>query len=259
MKGAGIACMLTLAAVAVSVRAGEPEPRTWNVEGSPREALVYTPPTSDAPAPVVFVFHGHGGNMRQMAKSFACHALWPEALVVYMQGLPTPGQLTDPEGQKAGWQNVPGAQGDRDLKFVDAVMETLRGTARIDGKRVFATGHSNGGAFVYLLWATRPREFCAFAPCAAATSLTARLTPKPMLQVAGEQDKLVKFVWQRRMIDAVRTINRCDANGQPWGTNATLYASAAGAPVVALVHPGGHELPPETAHSVVRFFKSCGR
>jgi len=193
--------------------------------------------------------------MRHMSRAFPVHTLWPEALVVYMQGLPTPGVLLDSEGRSAGWQNVPGAQNDRDIKFVDAVMHTLRTTMRIDGKRVCATGHSNGGAFVYLLWALRPHGFAAFAPCAAATSQLAKLTPKPVLHVAGAEDTLVKFVWQLRTIEAVRRINGCGSMGRSWGTNATYYASNINAPVVALIHPGGHELPPEAAPSIVRFFK----
>ncbi len=241
--------------LAISSLAAAPERREWTVDGVTREALVYVPPQALSNAvPVVFVFHGHGGNMRHMARAFPCHALWPEALVVYMQGVPTPGRLTDPEGKKSGWQNAPGDQGDRDLKFFDAVMESLRTTCKIDGRRVYATGHSNGGGFTYLLWATRAYCFDAFAPCAAVTTQLARLTPKPVLHLAGERDPLVKFVWQQQTLESLRRINRCGA-GQPWGTNATLYASSAGAPVIALIHPGGHELPPEAAPSVVRFFK----
>ena len=83
------------------------------------------------------------------------------------------------------------------------------------------------------------------------------MTPKPVLHVAGEKDTLVKFVWQQRTIEALRKLNRCAAEGSPWGTNATCYASSVKAPVVALIHPGGHEMPPEAAPSIVRFFKTC--
>ena len=236
--------------------AAEPEPREWTVDGVAREALVYVPPQALSNAvPVVFVFHGHGGNMSHMARSFSVHTLWPEALVVYMQGLPTQGRLTDPEGKKPGWQNRSGDQGDRDLKFFDAVLESLRTQYKVDEKQVYATGHSNGGGFTYLLWAARPYAFDAFAPCAALSLHLDRLTPKPVLHVAGEKDGLVKFAWQQRTLEAVRKTNQCGSEGRPWGTNATLYASSVGAPVIALIHPGGHELPPEALPSIVRFFK----
>ena len=67
----------------------------WKVDGVTREALVYVPATAKThPCPVVFAFHGHGGTMRNAANKFACHKFWPEAIVVYMQGLDTPGTLT---------------------------------------------------------------------------------------------------------------------------------------------------------------------
>lgn len=242
--------------VAASVWASEPGRREWVVEGVAREALVCVPEQAKSSAvPVLFAFHGHGGNMRNAARSFGYHALWPEALVVYMQGLPTPGLLTDPEGKKSGWQNMPGAQGDRDLKFFDAVLETLRAEYKVEEKQVFATGHSNGGGFTYLLWAERPHAFAAFAPSAAVTRQLSQLAPKPALHLAGEKDGLVKFEWQRRTIEALRKLNGCAGEGRPWGTNATLYASSAGTPVVALVHPGGHEIPKGASELIVRFFK----
>ena len=69
----------------------------WNVEGVTREALVYVPAAARPPTPVVFAFHGHGGTMKNAAAHFGCHRLWPEAIAVYMQGLNTPGTLTDPK------------------------------------------------------------------------------------------------------------------------------------------------------------------
>ena len=242
--------------LASAAAAAEPVRREWTVDGTNREALVYAPAQAASnPVPVVFVFHGHGGNMGHLSRGFPVHALWPEALVVYMQGLPIPGVLTDPEGKKPGWQNAPGVRGDRDLHFFDAVLETLRTEYKVDEKHVFATGHSNGGGFVYLLWAERPYAFAAFAPCAAATRQLSQLKPRPALHLAGEKDTLVKFEWQQRMIEGLRKINGCSDAGRPWGPNATLYASAGGTPLVALVHPGGHEIPKGAPELIVRFFK----
>ena len=145
--------------------------RTWTVDGVTREALLYTPAKAKTEAtPVVFAFHGHGGSAQQTSRSFGYHTVWPEAVVVYMQGLDTPGQLTDPSGDKAGWQAKIGDQGDRDLKFFDAVLATLRQELKVDDKRLYATGHSNGGGFTYLLWAARGDKFAAFGPCSAVAS-----------------------------------------------------------------------------------------
>jgi polyhydroxybutyrate depolymerase len=243
-----------LLACASAVTAAGLQPLTLTVAGQAREALVYLPPGTNA-APVVFAFHGHGGNARQAARSFGFEKLWPEAAVVYMQGLPTPGRLTDPEGKLNGWQREAGDQDDRDLKFFAALLAELHRRHPLDDRRLYATGHSNGGAFTYLLWASRPAVFAAFAPSAAAFRGAAALKPKPGLHVAGEQDPLVRFAWQQLTMAAVRRANGCDAAGQPWAPGCTLYPSTRGTPFVSFIHPGTHQYPPEAPALIVRFFK----
>jgi polyhydroxybutyrate depolymerase len=228
----------------------------FKVDGVAREALVYVPAMAKASnTPVVFVFHGHGGNARQAVRSFALHRHWPDAISVYLQGLNTPGPLVDPEGKRPAWQNLPGAQGDRDLKFFDAVMARLREDYRVDAKRIYATGHSNGGGFTYLLWAERGDVFAAVAPSAAVAVYVNRLQPKPVMHLAGEKDTLVKFAWQERMMKAERNLNGCSAAGQSWAKLATLYPSRTNTPVVTYIHPGGHEFRPEAPPLIVKFFK----
>jgi len=227
----------------------------WKVDGVTREALVYVPPAAKTvPCPVVFAFHGHGGTMKHAAAKFAYHKHWPEAIAVYMQGLKTPGALTDPEGKRPGWQKAAGDQNDRDLKFFDAVLETLKRDYRVDEKRVYATGHSNGGGFTYLLWSARGDVFAALAPCAAVAKRGMDLKPKPVLHMAGEKDPLVRFEWQKLTMDKLRKLNGCD-KGKPWGERCTLYPSKTGTPMVTYIHPGGHELPNDVPPIIVKFFK----
>ena len=236
--------------------------REWTVDGVGRQALVYVSPQAmTAATPVVFAFHGHSGTMGGAAELYAFHKIWPEALVVYPQGLNTPGVLYDPEGKLPGWQHVVGGQGDRDLRFFDAVLASLRQEYRVDDKRVYATGHSNGGFFIYLLWSARGDQLAAVAPTAAAvvTSL-GKLTPKPVLHLAGQADTGVKFSWQQETMDRLRKLNGCGA-GQPWENEqwCTLYPSKLGAPVVTCIHPGGHELPATAPALLVKFFKQHAR
>jgi polyhydroxybutyrate depolymerase len=226
------------------------------VDGATREALIYTPsPAKATNSPVVFVFHGHGGNARQAARSFAMDREWPEAISVYMQGLNTPGPLVDPAGKRPGWQNLPGTQGNRDLNFFDAVLALVKKDYKVDEKRIYATGHSNGGGFTYLLWAERDELFAAVAPSAAVAVYVNRLSPKPMMHLAGEQDSLVKFAWQERMMKAERSLNNCESEGKSWARFATLYPSTNGTPVVTFVHPGGHQFHHDAPGLIARFFK----
>ena len=257
MRHAGLILVLLCSGWQSAAAADNLTRREWKIDGVGREAMVYAPAAAKTtPCPVVFAFHGHGGTMRYAAAKFAYHKLWPEAIVVYMQGLNTPGALTDTEGRKPGWQKTLGDQNDRDLKFFDAVLATLKKDFKVDRKRVYVTGHSNGGAFTYLLWAARGDVFAAVAPCAAAVrrDFKPRLTPKPVLHVAGENDPLVRFEWQKRTIDELRKLNGC-GDGKPWGEHCTLYPSKTGTPVVTYIHPGGHALPQDVPPVIVKFFK----
>jgi polyhydroxybutyrate depolymerase len=233
----------------------------FKVDNVAREALVYLPADAkEKPAPVVFVFHGHGGMARNIVRNFAINQRWPEAISVYMQGLNTPGRLTDPQGKAPGWQKTRGDQQDRDLKFFDAVLARLKHDCKVDEKHIFATGHSNGGGFTYVLWAERGDTFAAVAPSSgiAAENLL-RLKPKPAMHLAGENDPLVKFEWQQRCIEAIRKLNGCAADGKPWQKYCTVYPSKTGAPVVTFIHPGGHALPASAPPTIVKFFQEYSR
>ena len=239
--------------------ATELETQTWKIDGITREALVWVPEKTAALPPLVFVFHGHGGDVRRAARNFRLHEVWPEAVVVYMQGLPTPTKLTDPEGNRNGWNSDPTDSANRDLQFFDAVYNSLKG--QVDTNRVYGTGHSNGGGFTYCLWAARGDWFAAMAPSGAALRKGLSLMkPKPTLPLAGEADPLVKYAWQERMIKFGKTLNGCGA-GEPWHSSGdltgTIYPSAT--PLVTLIHSGGHKFPREAPELIVRFFKQHSR
>jgi polyhydroxybutyrate depolymerase len=235
--------------------------RQWDLHGVKRSALLHIPKmAADQPTPVVFAFHGHGGTMANAARTFRIHELWPEAIVVYMQGLRTPGKLTDPEGKRSGWQNDIGEQSDRDLMFFDAVLATLQSEYAVDARRIYATGHSNGGGFTYLLWAERGAVLAAVAPSGSAAGRKyQRLTPKPALHVAGEKDPLVRYEWQDANMQAIKRINHCASDGRPWASAGSLvgteFASSTGTPFISLIYPGGHKFPADAAPLIVKFFK----
>ena len=86
-----------------------------------------------------------------------------------------------------------------------------RHICKVDEKRIYSTGHSNGGAFTYLLWAERGDVFAAMAPSAAVRRKFDRLKPKPVMHLAGEKDALVKYQWQELMMPGL-LISSCSPN-----------------------------------------------
>ncbi len=193
--------------------------------------------------------------MERSAEMFNYQALWPEAIVVYMQGLHSPGKLSDSQGKKPGWQFAVGEEGDRDLKFFDAALASLEHEYRVDERRIYASGHSNGGAFTYLLWAARGDRFAAFVISgSAAPDLLTQLKPKPLLAVTGRNDPFVKPSMQRETIDAVRKINEC-GEGQTGERFCTIYPSKIGATVETYIFRGTHNFLPGAQPVAVKFMK----
>jgi polyhydroxybutyrate depolymerase len=231
---------------------------TLRVAGLERTGFYYAPAAAKTtPVPLVFVFHGHGGSALNAARQFQMHRVWPEAICVYLNGLPTPGGgLVDPEGKKPGWV-IRAAEGEnRDVQFFDAVLAKLRADYQIDPHRIHATGHSNGGFFTYLLWAERGGVLASVAPSAAvAGRFATQLKPKSVLHLAGEKDTLVKYEAQARTVDALRRLNGCAAEGRNYGPHTTLYPSAGGTPVAAFIHPGAHGFPEAGGAVIAQFFR----
>jgi len=236
--------------------------KQWKVDGVTREALVYLPSSPPAKgAPVLFVFHGHGGTMGFSARA-NYERLWPEAVIIYPQGLPISGHLVDKEGVKAGWQFSEGEVGDRDLKFFDAMLASAVKEYHGNPKNVFTTGHSNGARFSQLLWAARGEQLRATAASASsALNLVRTMKPKPYLQITGENDPLVPFRLQKASFNALLRVNGCSSEGRVEkhfsDGDVTAYSSNANAPTLLFQHHGTHTMPTEGPQVMVDFFKKC--
>lgn len=235
----------------------EPITQKFMVDGVERTAII-VPNSATAPkegSPLVFIFHGHGGTARNSFNRFEVHRHWPEAIVAYMQGLPTVTRR-DPDGGLPGWQNAPGMQGDRDLKFFDSVVDWARKTYKIDASRIYAGGHSNGGGMTYALWTARSQMIAAFAPSAAVFGFkAARSQPKPALLIVGHGDTIVPTANQERTVTVVLNLNQCETTGKPFAPNVTLYKSKTGADTAVYNHNGGHRMPDNTGEMMVKFFR----
>lgn len=231
---------------------------TFTLADVERHAILFAnaKSTRGAGAPVVFVFHGHGGTAQNVARRFCIHELWPEAIIVYMQGIPGVQGITDPEGTHNGWQKNPGELGDRDLKFFDAALELAHKKYKADPNRVYVLGHSNGGRFVTLLWKMRGDKIAAL--CSAAGPggrLIQDAKPKPVFIIAGEKDPLVPFQAQQYSIEIARKLLKADASKAKVEGLLRTEPGVSGTELVTYMHPGGHQFPTEALPSVISFFK----
>ena len=232
-------CFLSFLLPSGRVDAADLSTVEWKIDGTTRRALVHFPAKTNGAA-IIFGFHGHGGNMQFVARRWRLHELWPEAVVVYPQGLPTK-TPRDLQGTRAGWLMLP-TPDNRDLKFFDAMLDTARTEWQVDTNRVYITGHSNGGGFTYLLWGTRGQLLAAVAPVAAGGGrLLQDAKPCPVLHIGARNDPIVDFKTQERAVEAARKIN---------GTNA---------PVELVVHNGGHAYPGDASAKIIAFFKKHER
>lgn len=240
------------------VAAFAPEPASaetlsWRIDGQMRQAIVYPPssPAARGKPPLVMAFHGYGDDAQNF-QYVNLHKAWPEAVVVYLQGLPTRGSLP-------GWQVERGQYDDRDLKLVDTSLAALRKRFNIDDTRIYATGFSNGAMFSYLLWAERPQVFAAFAPVAGRLRPSVSPTERrPLLHIAGSRDSTVPFEDQKAAFETAIRVNAVGAEKRACGAGCTLYGAGTPAPVMVWIHGGAHTFPPGTSERIVAFLRATG-
>ncbi len=245
-----------LAVLASLIIASPLQPLDVNVGGTVRHALVAYGSNNSVKSPIIFAFHGHGGNMNYAARKYKLEDLWPEATIVYMDGLPTASPRVDEAGSYNGWQMKIGDQDDRDIKFFDKTLAVMRTKVKVDDSRIYSMGHSNGALFTYLLWISHPNVFAAIGCAAGGFGRAPDVTPVPVIHIAGDKDTLVPYRGQMLTVARLRRINSCSADGHPWDeAGCTIWPSSVGAPVVLYSYSGTHAYPDDASEKIIRFFK----
>src|ERR1051326_3709488 len=153
------------------------------IGGRERSFFVYQPRDLKPGAPLLFMFHGGGGDGGEAREGtggeFELLADQYGFVVVY------------PDGINRSWngcRKLQNAQRDRrgidDLPFVDAMIAQEIAQHHIDPKRVFAVGHSNGGSLAFRLALERADQFAGIAAISsnlpAADNMECNPKPKPM-------------------------------------------------------------------------------
>ncbi|NUQ63801.1 MAG: prolyl oligopeptidase family serine peptidase [Pirellulales bacterium] len=147
------------------------------------------------PMPVVLALHGAGTNGPIMAVSSGLSSKADQAgfLAVYPNG-------TGKGNVFLVWNSggFHGPNADKlpdDVKVVNRLLDDVATVVRVDAKRIYATGMSNGGMMCYRLAAELSERIAAIAPVAGtmAAGLTPPKRPVPVLHFHGTADKLVPF------------------------------------------------------------------
>ncbi len=204
------------------------------VEGSKREFIVHVPATvrGEVRAPVVFMFHGTGGDgqkflntsgWKEKGEAEAFITVFPSALVycfhedenldgtiganervidtkwaagslgdAAQRPLCTPTEVANLATDKRAAVDHPLRD---DVAFVDHILDFLARTYSIDTKRIYASGFSNGGEMTAQLSVTRSARFAALASHAGRLTSTPALTTRPISFFMSFGDSDPNFVF----------------------------------------------------------------
>ena len=162
-----------------------------------RTYLVHVPKGHDleTPIPVVLALHGATMNAPIMAWFSGLNQKADEAgfLAVYPNGTGHFSSFTWNGGNCCGsavQKNVD------DVGFVSAVLDDLLGAYRIDRRRIYATGISNGAVMAYRLAAELSDRIAAIAPVAGSvgTEISQLKRPVSVLHFHGTMDEYIPFL-----------------------------------------------------------------
>src|SRR3954454_3613204 len=170
--------------------------RTLMMGEQKRTYLVYVPKGYDPkkPAPVVLALHGAAMNGSMMVWFSGLNKKSDEAgfIVVYPSGTGT--------GSFLAW-NTGGSKGKMaegradDVAFIGKLLDDLGTVVKVDEKRVYACGMSNGGMMCYRLAAELSDRIAAVAPVAGTIAIdeSKPKRPVPVIHFHGTEDRLVPF------------------------------------------------------------------
>ena len=169
-----------------------------------RHYVVHVPPgyAGKTPVPVVIMFHGGGGKARGAMEEtgWSAKADKENFLAVYPEGLARdPARrasfVANPQSWNDGSQRAIVAASQKnidDVGFVNAMLDDLDAKFRIDPRRVYATGFSNGASMTFRAARALSARLAAIAPVAGSDWLDEPRPAQPLslLYLTGTEDPL---------------------------------------------------------------------
>jgi polyhydroxybutyrate depolymerase len=231
-----IKCVILLSlfvAASASAANGSWQEHRVDVNGKSRLYQVYRPVTMRDGAPAVLVLHGGSQSMRKIFRENAGATLaWIDiaeregAVLIAPNG--TSRRNGDPSGDAQAWndfRNDAKLSNADDVAFLRRVVGDETRTLKLDPKRIYVTGGSNGGMMTFRMLIEAPELFAGGAAFianlpAGTQSLPRPSRPTPIMIVNGTKDPLVK--WEGGLVarDESRGVTASTAETIAWWVKA---------------------------------------
>ena len=193
--------------------------RTLMMGEQKRTYLVHVPKGYDPkkPAPVVLALHGAAMNGPMMVWFSGLNKKSDDAgfIVVYPSGTGTGPLLTWNAGGFKGKMAEGRAD---DVAFIGKLLDDLGSVVKVDEKRVYACGMSNGGMMCYRLAAELSDRIAAIAPVAGTIAIeeSKPKRPVPVIHFHGTKDTLVPFEMAKGKTPAFMKLKGVEESVQTW-------------------------------------------
>jgi len=142
--------------------------KTITVDGRARTYILNLPPDyyDDSQFSLVIAMHGGGGNALQFESTSKLteKANASGFIVVYPNGVKSNGLLQAQTWNAGKCCDYARDQNINDVNFISTLIDELVSGYKINPKKVYATGHSNGGMMSYRLACEIPNKITAIAP-----------------------------------------------------------------------------------------------
>ncbi|MEJ7729562.1 MAG: Ricin and poly(3-hydroxybutyrate) depolymerase fusion [Polyangiaceae bacterium] len=222
--------------------------------GGEARSFVLSVPDSydpDTPMPLVFAWHGAGGEGSLARLYFGVEeASGGAAIFVYPDGL-----VVQPQNA-SGWDLESDG---KDVALFDALLEQLSNDYCIDGARVFATGHSFGGYMSNTLGCARSSVLRAIAPVAGGGPFGGGCDPGSLSAwlAHGTNDPTVDIAQGESSRDHWLDHASCSSSSQPATPEGCVeYDGCSMERVVWCTHDEGHNWPDLAPDGIWGFFAS---
>ncbi|RYY55065.1 MAG: phospholipase [Chitinophagaceae bacterium] len=173
---------------------------TMAVDGRARTFLVNLPPDyyESSGFSLVIAMHGGGGSSSQFETSsgLSTKANASKFIVVYPDGVENPVGLKYRTWNAGGCCAYAAETNVDDVKFLGQLVDQLIAKYKINPKKVYATGHSNGGMMSYRLACELSSKFAAIAPNGCTMVVKQPCMPSravPILHMHSAQDQNVPY------------------------------------------------------------------